>query len=115
MSEFVRVAALEEVPPGSLLGVAIGDERICLANVEGEIYALADNCTHQEFPLSAGTLEEDQLECAWHGARFDVTDGRALCLPAIRPVRTYEVRVEDGAIFIAPGAPVAGGAPGVAP
>ncbi len=115
VSEFVRVAALADVPPGSLLGVAIGDERICLANVEGEIYALADNCTHQEFPLSAGTLEEDQLECAWHGARFDVTDGRALCLPAIRPVRTYDVRVQNGAIFIAPGAPVAGGAPGVAP
>ncbi len=112
MSEFVRVAALEEVPPGSLLGVEIGDERICLANVEGEIYALADNCTHQEFPLSAGLLEEDQLECAWHGARFDVTDGRALCLPAIRPVRTYEVRVEDGVIYVAAGTAGAAGAPG---
>ncbi len=111
VSEFVRVAALAEVPPGSLLGVEIGDERICLANVEGEIYALADNCTHQEFPLSAGTLEEDQLECAWHGARFDVTDGRALCLPAIRPVRTYEVRIEEGSIFVAVGDPVARNAP----
>ncbi len=105
--EFVRVAALDEVPPGSLLGVEVGEERICLANVEGTVYALADNCSHQEFPLSAGYLEEDQLECAWHGARFDVTDGRALCLPAIRPVKTYEVRVEDGAIYVAPIAPFA--------
>ncbi len=104
MSELVRVASLEEVPPGSLLGVEVGGERVCLANVDGEIYALADNCSHQEFPLSAGILEDDQLECGWHGARFDVTDGRALCLPAIRPVKTYEVRVEDGAIFVAAGA-----------
>lgn len=102
VSGYVRVAALEEVPPGTLLGVELGEERICLANVDGEIYALGDNCSHQDFPLSAGTLEDDQLECAWHGARFDVTDGRALCLPAIRPVKTYEVRVEDGAIWIAP-------------
>ena len=101
MSELVRVASLEEVPPGTLLGVEVGDERICLANVDGEIYALADNCSHQEFPLSAGMLEEDQLECGWHGARFDVTNGKALCLPAIRPVKTYEVRVEDGAIYVA--------------
>ncbi len=102
-SEFVPVATLEEVPPGTLLGVEVGEERICLANVDGEIYALADNCSHQEFPLSAGLLEEDQLECAWHGARFDVTTGRALCLPAIRPVKTYEVKVEDGAIWVAAG------------
>ena len=101
IGEFVRVATLEEVPPGTLLGVEVGEDRICLANVDGEIYALADNCTHQEFPLSAGLLEEDQLECAWHGARFDVTTGRALCLPAIRPVRTYDVRVEEGAILVA--------------
>jgi len=101
IGEFVRVATLEDVPPGTLLGVEVGEDRICLANVDGEIYALADNCTHQEFPLSAGLLEEDQLECAWHGARFDVTTGRALCLPAIRPVRTYEVRVEEGTILVA--------------
>ncbi len=102
-SEFVRVATLAEVPPGTLLGVEVGEERICLANVDGEIYALADNCSHQEFPLSAGMLEEDQLECAWHGARFDVTTGRALCLPAIRPVKTYEVKVEEGSIYVAAG------------
>ena len=99
--EFVRVASLDEVPPGTVLGVEVGEERICLANVDGEVYALADSCTHQEFPLSAGLLEEDQLECAWHGARFEVSSGRALCLPAIRPVKTYDVKLEDGAILVA--------------
>ena len=112
MSDFVRVAVLEEVPPGTLLGVEVGEERICLANVDGEVYALADNCTHQEFPLSAGILEEDQLECGWHGARFDVTDGRALCLPAMRPVKTYEVRLDDGAVWVAVSGAAAGAAPG---
>jgi 3-phenylpropionate/trans-cinnamate dioxygenase ferredoxin subunit len=99
--EFVRVAALEEVPPGQLLGVEVSGEKVCLANADGEIYAVRDNCSHKDFPLSNGTLEDGQIECSWHGARFDVESGRALCLPAIRPVKTYEVKVEDGQIYIA--------------
>lgn len=100
---FVRVAALDDVPPGTLLGVEVAGARVCLANVDGEIYALQDNCSHKDFPLSAGELDDGQLECSWHGARFDVESGRALCLPAIRPVRTYDVKVEDGQIFVAVG------------
>lgn len=100
--EFTRVASLDEVPPGSLLGVELDDERVCLANIEGEIYAFRDNCSHEDFPLSAGELIGDhQLECSWHGARFDVRTGRALCLPAIRPVRVYDVEIRDGEIFVA--------------
>lgn len=97
---FVRVASLDDVPPGSMLGIEVEGQRICLVNTEGEIYALQDNCSHRDFPLSAGELEEDVLECTWHGARFDVRTGRALCLPAVRPVKTYEVRVEDGEIYV---------------
>lgn len=99
-AEYVRVASLADVPPGKLLGVEVAGRRICLANVDGELYAIADNCTHRDFPLSAGELDDDQVECAWHGARFDVRTGRAVRLPAIRPVETYEVRVEGGEIFV---------------
>jgi nitrite reductase/ring-hydroxylating ferredoxin subunit len=99
--EFVRVASLDEVPPGSLLAVEVAGRRICLANVDGEVYAIQDNCTHRDFPLSSGELVDGEVECAWHGAKFDVRTGRALCLPAIRPVQTYEVKVEDGQILVA--------------
>jgi 3-phenylpropionate/trans-cinnamate dioxygenase ferredoxin subunit len=101
VAEFVRVAALEEVTPGQLLSVEVGEDKICLANVEGEIYAVQDNCSHKDFPLSNGTLEDNQIECSWHGARFDLESGRALCLPAIRPVKTYEVKVDAGEIYLA--------------
>ncbi|MBI4545966.1 MAG: non-heme iron oxygenase ferredoxin subunit [Gemmatimonadetes bacterium] len=102
MAEFVWVARLGDVEPGKLLGVEVGGRRICLANVEGEIYAFQDNCTHKDFPLSAGALEDGRIECAWHGARFDVATGRAVALPAIKPLHTYEVRVEGGEIYVAP-------------
>lgn len=102
MPEWVRVAAAEACPPGSLLGVALpqGNERIVLANVEGDIYALMDRCSHQDFPLSDGELNGDRLECIYHGATFDVCTGRAMQLPAIRPVKTYPVEVRDGAVFV---------------
>jgi 3-phenylpropionate/trans-cinnamate dioxygenase ferredoxin subunit len=98
---YVRVAAEADVPPNSLLAVDVGDVRICLANADGRIYAFQDNCTHRDFPLSEGELEDGTIECVWHGARFDIATGRATRLPAIKPIRTYDVRVENGDILVA--------------
>ncbi|HEV2130613.1 MAG TPA: Rieske 2Fe-2S domain-containing protein, partial [Longimicrobiaceae bacterium] len=68
MAEFIRVAALSDVPPGEVLGIEAAGKRICLANVEGEIYAFQDNCSHRDFPLSQGELDEDDctITCEWH-------------------------------------------------
>lgn len=97
---WARVASLSEVPAGGLRAVSTGGEAVVLANVDGDIYALEDRCSHQDYPLSAGELEGDELECTFHGARFDVCTGHALQLPAITPVRTYQVDVRDGDIYI---------------
>lgn len=97
-----RVAALADVPPNSLHSVELEDDvRVCLAHADGRIYAFRDNCSHKDFPLSAGAIDDGQVECSWHGARFDMASGRALRLPAIKPITTYEVKIEDGEIFIA--------------
>jgi len=100
MSEWVRVASLGDCPPGTLLGVEANGDRIVLANVEGDVYALKDQCTHQEYPLSDGELEGERLECIYHGACFDVTNGRAVQLPAIKAVKTFPVDVRDAEIFV---------------
>lgn len=97
---WVRVCAVDEVPVGELKSVEAGGERVVLANVEGDIYALEDQCSHQEYPLSAGELDGDQLECVFHGARFEVSSGRATCLPAVRPVRTFQVRTDDDGVYL---------------
>jgi 3-phenylpropionate/trans-cinnamate dioxygenase ferredoxin subunit len=72
----------------------IGDVRIALCNVNGRFYAIDDVCTHDGGPLDQGELDGNLVECPRHGARFDVTDGRAVVLPAVRPVKTYKVEVE---------------------
>ena len=97
---WVKAADVAQVPVGSLLGVKVGDEQIVLANAEGTVYALEDQCSHEEFPLSDGELEGETLECIFHGATFDVCSGKATRLPAIRPVKTYEVEVRGDGIFV---------------
>lgn len=97
---WVRVAAVEQCPPGSLLGVEAEGEAIVLANVDGDVYALEDMCSHQDLPLSDGELYGTRLECIHHGAEFDVCSGRALTLPAIRPVKTFPVEIRNSEIFL---------------
>lgn len=100
MESFVRVADAASVLPGSALRVEVEGVAVCIVNTEGALYALRDNCSHKDFPLSEGEVLGHRLTCAWHGAAFDVTSGAALSLPAIKPVRTYDVVVEDGGIWL---------------
>lgn len=98
---WTRVAALAEVPEGGLLGVAVGDRRVCLARRDGAVSALDDRCPHAEFALSAGELLADgSVECAWHGARFDRVSGAVLQGPACDPVPVYDVLLLDGDVHV---------------
>ena len=100
MSDWVRVAAVGECPPGSLLGVQAGRWSVVLANVDGDLYALEDRCSHQDFPLSDGELSGSTLTCTYHGATFDACTGRATGLPALRPVKSFPVEVRDDGVFV---------------
>ena len=73
---------------------------VLLCNVEGELYAIEDVCTHDGGELDQGVLEEDRIMCPRHGAYFDVRTGAALTLPAVIGVRTYGVRVEGDDVFV---------------
>jgi 3-phenylpropionate/trans-cinnamate dioxygenase ferredoxin subunit len=64
------------------------------------MYAIEDACTHDGGALDQGELEGCRIMCPRHGAYFDVRTGAALTLPAVMPVRTYAVRVEDDSVFV---------------
>jgi 3-phenylpropionate/trans-cinnamate dioxygenase ferredoxin subunit len=67
-------------------------------NVDGELYAIEDRCSHDDGPLCEGDFEpgEAVVICPRHGSRFDIRTGQALTLPAYLPVDTFPVKVEDG-------------------
>lgn len=100
MPREIDVAALSAVPEGEARGFGVEGEEIVLCNVDGEIYALQGMCTHEDLPLDGGEVEDGVLTCEWHGAAFDVCSGAARTLPATRPLRTFETRVEGGRIHL---------------
>jgi 3-phenylpropionate/trans-cinnamate dioxygenase ferredoxin subunit len=102
VAAFVEVARADEIPDRGLVAVEANGEGIVLvATGDGALYALRDRCSHADYPLSDGEILDDhRLECQYHGAKFDVKSGRAVALPAIRPVKTYEVKIEDGAVLV---------------
>lgn len=99
-ARWARVASAEDVAPDELTAVSTDRGPVVLARVEDRIYALEDRCSHQDYPLSAGELEDGEVECVFHGARFDLCTGRATRLPAVAPVRTFEVEVRDGGVYL---------------
>ncbi len=99
---YVQVATVDEVPQRGLIDLeAAGEKIVLVATGNGVYYALEDRCSHEDYPLSDGELlDDDRVECIYHGAKFDAASGRAVALPAIRPVRTYDVKVEGNAILV---------------
>ena len=80
--------------------VQVGGQEICLSNVEGEYLAIGNICTHDGAPLNEGTLEVDEVECPWHGSRFDVRTGEPVMAPATEGVRVHPVRVDGDDIWV---------------
>jgi 3-phenylpropionate/trans-cinnamate dioxygenase ferredoxin component len=95
----IPVCALQDLPVGEAVRVH-GDVPIAVFNVDGTLYAIDDTCTHQDASLADGWLEGCQVECPLHAACFDLRTGVPSGPPAKRPVRTHEVAVVDGHVFV---------------
>jgi 3-phenylpropionate/trans-cinnamate dioxygenase ferredoxin subunit len=101
MSDFIKVATLAEIPVNGTKLVEVDDVRVALFNLNGELYAIEDICTHDGGPLVEGEIVNDcQVECPRHGARFDIRTGAAVSFPAFQPTTTYEVRLDGNDVLI---------------
>lgn len=91
---------LSDMPPGTVVGVGEGDDRILVVNVGGKIYAVHGICTHEYADLTAGFLMENRITCPLHLSQFDVTTGEVLNSPATSPLRKYNVKIQDEEVYI---------------
>jgi len=101
MGDFVRVASVDEIPPGRAKTVVIGTREIALFNVSGNLYALENTCPHQGGPLAEGGFEGDVVSCPWHGWCFHVTTGHMTLGDDLCRVDTFDVRVVSRSVYVA--------------
>jgi 3-phenylpropionate/trans-cinnamate dioxygenase ferredoxin component len=110
MSEsWVKACPLADVPEEAAVRVEVEGTPLCLARVEGQVYALLDNCSHADIPLSEGEVEGTTVECWLHGSRFDLTTGEPIGLPATEPVPVYETKVDGDTVCVNLAGSAAGG------
>jgi naphthalene 1,2-dioxygenase ferredoxin component len=97
---WIKAADRSAVSDGEVVGVAVAGHEIALYDIDGEIFATDDICTHAYAKLSDGWLEKGEIECPLHAGRFDIKTGKATAPPCVDDVKTYPVRVEGDEIQI---------------
>ena len=102
MERFTKVARLSSLAPGDMLVVEVNGESILVANVDGNIHAVSETCTHAQGQLSLGYLDDQYVECPIHSSIFNVVDGSVDGPPATEGLTVYQTRVEGDDIFVAP-------------
>ncbi len=82
------------------LFIQLGEVPVVIMNVDGEYFAIEDVCTHDDGPLGEGEIEDDEIICPRHGARFNLRTGAVISLPAVMGVKTYPIKIEGDRILI---------------
>jgi naphthalene 1,2-dioxygenase system ferredoxin subunit len=98
--DWINAAARSDVPEGDVVCVMVGGKEIALYDVDGEVFATDNLCSHGHARLSDGFLEGREIECPLHQGRFDVCSGRALCAPLTDNIKTYAVRIENMRVML---------------
>jgi 3-phenylpropionate/trans-cinnamate dioxygenase ferredoxin component len=94
-----RLGRVDEFPEESLTARTVAGTEVVVVRHGGTFYVVPDRCTHARYPLSDGSLEDDKLVCAYHGARFDLATGRPT-LPAVKQLARYPVEVEGDELYV---------------
>lgn len=100
MTDFVPVATTGELNDNEGTVVEANGHMIALFRVDGDFYAIGNECTHTGGPLGEGDLDGTTVTCPWHGSQFDITSGEVLEPPADDPEPEYEIRVDGDEVQV---------------
>ena len=110
MDDLIAVASIADMPVGMIRGIRIGEMRLALYRTERGFFATDDTCPHRGGPLSEGDLSGNGVICPWHAWKFDLETGQSDVDPD-KIVRTYEVVVNEGTVYIRMSSAMATGSP----
>ena len=100
MSGWTDIGSLAELEASSRLEADVDGYRVRVAQVNGKLYAFEDRCTHDDSPFDDAPIEDNEIICPRHGARFCIRTGEALTAPAYEPTAKFPVRVENGVVQV---------------
>jgi len=100
MSDWTDIGSAAELESTSRLEGDVDGYRVRVARVNGSLYAFEDRCTHDDSPFDDAPIEDCEIICPRHGARFSLASGEALTPPAYEPLRIFAVRESDGRIQV---------------
>ncbi len=100
MENYKRIASVTGIKDGEARKIEVDNKSIALFMIEGEYFATDDTCTHEKASLSGGEIDGDTITCPQHGARLNIKTGQAMTLPAMFPVKTYQIKVNGNDIMI---------------
>lgn len=100
-SRFTRVCGADDIDEGSTKVFDLDGVSVLVARLGGEFFAIENICSHDGGDLGEGDIVDGHVECPRHGARFDMRTGEATRMPAAVGVDRYDVKVENGSVYIA--------------
>ncbi len=100
MPEFLPVAQVGELTDPGKMCLEIQDRFVVLVHLDGQYYCIDDVCTHDGGTLGEGEISNHCLVCPRHGAKFDISTGKAVTMPATEPTKVHHVRIEGQQICV---------------
>jgi len=97
---YVPIGRADELTEEEPLLIDIGGQPIAVISSQDGLYAIDDMCSHDGGSLADGDIEDGEIICPRHGARFSLETGQALTLPAVKDIRVYPVRILDGGLQV---------------
>jgi 3-phenylpropionate/trans-cinnamate dioxygenase ferredoxin subunit len=102
MSGFLHACAVADIPLGGVVAVSVDGVDVAVVRTDDDVYAIRDECSHAEIPLSEGDVDPVgcEIECWLHGSRFDLRTGEPLGLPATEPVPVYPCKIDADDVLV---------------
>lgn len=99
-SNWIAVASDNELAPGQMKRIQLAGKRLLICNADGELHVVDEMCSHEDYSLFLGCIQDGRIKCSLHGSYFDLKTGNPETAPADEPICTYPVKVEGGQVWV---------------
>ncbi|MGE5685092.1 MAG: Rieske (2Fe-2S) protein [Nitrososphaerota archaeon] len=97
----VVVGKTSEVQDGKLMHITAGGREIVVTKLDGNYYAMDNVCTHAGADLHEGELNNNELTCPWHGAKWDIKTGNLISFPQkLKPLQSHKISIEKDTLYV---------------